>query len=117
MRSAVHEKLMAGRVAGPDPECGPLSGMFEITGPVGATLRIMCSGEDGSGWEHVSVSTDNRPPNWAEMAMVKSLFWKDEECVVQYHPPKSLHVNVHPFCLHLWRCADQPFPMPPIFMV
>jgi len=116
MRDTVHEKLRAGRI-GADSECGPLCGAFEITGPVGANLRIISSGEDGSGWEHVSVSTDNRTPNWREMAMVKDLFWKDDECVVQYHPPKTLHVNIHPFCLHLWRCVDQPFPMPPIFMV
>jgi hypothetical protein len=116
MRPDIHEKLRAGRIAA-DSEVGPLGGAFEIIGPNGYWLRIICSGEDGSGWEHVSVSTKRRTPNWREMAFVKDLFWKDDECVVQYHPPKSKHVNIHPYCLHLWRCVGEPFPMPPIFMV
>jgi len=116
MRTTVHEKLKHGRIAG-DPECGPLCGCFEVIGPNGHWLRIICSGEDGSGWEHVSVSTKRRAPNWAEMSFVKDLFFEPHETVVQYHPPKTLHVNIHPYCLHMWRCTGGPFPMPPIFMV
>jgi hypothetical protein len=71
----------------------------------------------GGGWEHVSVSYPNRTPTWEEMCKVKEMFWKDEECVIQYHPPKSEYVSVHPYCLHLWRKVDADFERPPKIMV
>ena len=60
-------------------------------------------GKNGCVLEHVSVSLRRRCPTWDEMCMVKDIFWADEECVVQFHPPKSKYVNFHPYCLHLWR--------------
>lgn len=71
----------------------------------------------GFGWEHVSVSMPHRCPTWAEMCFVKKLFWEPEDCVVQYHPPQSNYVNVHPYCLHLWRALDSQMPTPPHWMV
>ena len=59
--------------------------------------------KDGKPLEHVSVSLDRRCPTWNEMSMIKDIFWEDEECVVQFHPPKSQYVNTHPYCLHMWR--------------
>ncbi len=72
---------------------------------------------DGEGWEHVSVSTPNRCPTWEEMCRVKALFWDDEDCVIQYHPPKTEYVNNHPYCLHMWRPTRAAVPMPPKWMV
>lgn len=54
-------------------------------------------------WEHVSVSFPHRCPTWEEMALVKRAFWRDDETVVEFHPARSEYVNVHPFCLHLWK--------------
>lgn len=54
-------------------------------------------------WEHVSVSLHTRCPNWREMCFVKDLFWDEEEEVIQLHPKKSQYVNVHEFCLHMWK--------------
>jgi hypothetical protein len=71
----------------------------------------------GYGWDHVSVSRRNRLPEWSEMCRVKDLFWEAEECVVQYHPPKSDYVNVHPRCLHLWKPQGVEIPRPPSYMV
>jgi len=65
------------------------------------------------GWEHVSVSMKNRCPAWEEMCMVKDIFWEKNECVVQFHPPENDYVNLHPFCLHLWKKVDGNFDMPP----
>ncbi len=67
----------------------------------------------GGGWEHVSVSYPNRYPTWEEMCRIKDMFWNEEECVVQYHPPKSEYVNNHPYCLHLWRKSGENFELPP----
>lgn len=80
-------------------------------------LKVIAS--DGYGWEHVSVSLALRPtwtPSWEIMCKVKDLFWDPEVTVMQLHPPKSLHVNNHPGCLHLWRPAmkgvEIPLPHP-----
>lgn len=84
---------------------GELWGYFEM--PSG--MRIISGGERDASlglaglWEHVSCSFPDRCPTWDEMSEVKSLFWADSECVVQFHPPKADHVNFHPFTLHLWK--------------
>ena len=72
---------------------------------------------DGLGWEHVSVSREDRCPTWDEMCQIKDIFWDEEDCVVQYHPPKSDYVNVHKNCLHLWRPTDREMPRPPKIMI
>ena len=97
-------------------------GRFIVQGPCGAELVIVASAGDpddmqAGGWEHVSVSTRRRCPNWTEMNFVKDLFWESEECVVQVHPPRSAYVNNHEFVLHLWRHKTEPFPMPPPILV
>ena len=71
-------------------------------------------------WEHVSVSVMGNQkkalPNWNDMCAIKDLFWTLEDCVVQYHPPRSTYVDLNPV-LHLWRPCDREFPMPPIILV
>lgn len=72
---------------------------------------------DGMGWEHVSVSLPHRTLTWEEMCMIKDMFWDEEDCVVQYHPPKSDYINNHPYVLHLWRPINQEIPRPPSILV
>lgn len=98
-----------------DSEPGQNWGYFEIPRPSG-TLRIIAmdaNEEYAKGWEHVSVSLNNRTPTWEEMCLVKDLFWKDEEDVFQFHPPKSDYVNFHEHCLHLWRDVLHKMHLPP----
>jgi hypothetical protein len=68
-------------------------------------------------WEHVSVSLQNRCPNWLEMEFACRLFWDEEETVMQLHPPRSQWVSHHPYCLHLWRPTDVAIPAPPMALV
>ena len=96
------------------PECG-FNGAFWCK-IHNLLCRIVAS--DGMGWQHVSVSIAGSviPPSWSIMSQVKDLFWDAEDTVMQLHPPRSLHVNYHPGCLHLWRPTDEgvtiPMPMP-----
>jgi hypothetical protein len=71
----------------------------------------------GKPWEHVSVSLESRCPTWEEMNFIKELFWRDDECVVQFHVPKTRHINIHPYCLHLWKPIGLKIPMPPSMCV
>lgn len=69
------------------------------------------------GWEHASVSLRTRCPTWDEMCMIKNIFWGEEEAVMQIHPPASEYVNIHPYCLHLWKPIGIEFPRPDKMLV
>jgi len=83
----------------------------------GSRLEFVVIASTGHGWEHVSVSTAERCPRWKEMEQIKQLFFEPHEAVMQLHPPENAYVNIHPYCLHLWRPIDQEIPMPPLWMV
>jgi len=51
------------------------------------------------------------------MCFVKNLFWEEEETVIQFHPAKSLYVNHHPFCLHLWKPEEAVIQTPPRYLI
>lgn len=77
-------------------------------------------------WEHVSIralksiganKTKDLTPTWIEMCYVKSLFWDEQDVVIQYHPAKKDYVNMHKNVLHLWRYKKAEFPQPPKILV
>lgn len=76
-------------------------------------------------WDHVSVHVKfqhgkkikQRTPTWDEMCIIKSRFFKDDETVIQFHPPVSDYVNLHPHVLHLWRSQVSEHLLPPLGMV
>lgn len=74
---------------------------------------------NGGGWEHVSVAPYKKriTPSWEDMCKIKDIFFRDDECVVQYHPPKSEYVNFVENCLHLWRPINKKLPEPPSILV
>lgn len=118
------------RVATPDPfdEHGvaqpkATNGGFLMRSPHDA-WALLCLASDGFGWEHVSVHAllvddpaTKRVPTWGEMCYIKSLFWDDEDTVVQFHPSASNYVNDHPYTLHLWRPTKRALPTPPPSLV
>lgn len=73
----------------------------------------------GAGWEHVSVSPQKKSvtPTWDDMCKVKDIFFKDDEAVIQIHPPKAEYVNNMTNCLHLWRCTYKEMVLPPSCLV
>jgi hypothetical protein len=98
------------------PDCG----VFLLQPKIG-NRRLLAVASNGGAWEHVSVSVREgnkvKTPVWEEMAHVKSVFWGEEDCVVEYHPPRSVYVNCHPNVLHLWRPLEQKIPLPPSIFV
>jgi hypothetical protein len=102
----------------PGDNCGAF---HDVPGPCGEKLNILVSdGLPDYGWEHVSVSLARigkaRVPNWEEMCFAKNLFWHEEDCVVQFHPPQSKNVSNYRV-LHMWRSLGQEFPQPPRWMI
>ena len=83
-----------------------LKGLYEFSDGTTATFIV---GDNESGcYEHASVAPINhrKIPTWSQMCEFKDLCFKDEEEVVQVHPPKSEYVNIKENCLHLWRRID-----------
>jgi hypothetical protein len=62
---------------------------------------------DDEAWLHVSFSRRNRMPSYEDMARVKALFIGDDRKAIQVLPAKSEHVNLHPYCLHLYSPIDR----------
>ncbi len=97
------------------------NGVFILTfrSPGRSTDIVNCVASDGEGWEHVSVGLRGRKavPPWDIMCKVKDLFWDEEDCVIQFHPPKSQYVNYHPGILHLWRPVNKNVEIPPTILV
>lgn len=99
------------------------NGVFVIPHYKIANYSINCIVSDGMGWQHVSVTISStqrkveRCPTWEEMCFVKNMFWNDDECIMQLHPPKSEYVNNHQHCLHLWKPDNIEIPLPESIMV
>jgi hypothetical protein len=70
---------------------------------------------DGLWWHHVSVSRRSRLPTWDDLMMCKRIFMGAEATAIQVLPAASKHVNIHPYCLHLWRCLSAEGPKLPDF--
>lgn len=103
-------RIKIGRM-GSDASYGCNGHFFIPLRPGKAPMRVIAS--DGEGWEHVSVSLPDRTPTWDEMCRIKAMFWDDEDCVMQLHPPRSEWINNHTHCLHLWRPVGVEIPRPP----
>ncbi len=71
----------------------------------------------GDGWDHLSISGKNRTPNWGEMMLIHRLFFRPDEVSLQYCMPKSEHISIHPYVLHLWRPWNTLIPQPPVIFV
>lgn len=71
----------------------------------------------GGGWDHVSVSFRDRCPSWDEMCQVKNWFFYPDECCIEYHPAQSDYVDIHPYCLHIWRPQNTAVQQPPKIFV
>ena len=117
MRLIIHPDLAKYRVRegdwGTDDDMGN-TGLFLV--PAGGKKCVKVIASDGDSeipWEHVSVSLPDRCPTCDEMCAVKSLFWSDDECVMQLHPAKADYINQHSYCLHLWKPKLAEIPMPP----
>lgn len=77
----------------------------------GAFIVPSCSGrgklaveaKSADGWDHVSVSRDDRWPDWAEMEQIALLVLKDDETAMVLHTPARDHVKGSAFILSWWR--------------
>lgn len=61
---------------------------------------------DGHKWLHTSYSRKSRIPTYEDTVFIKNNFIGKDKKAVMIFPEESEHINIHPFCLHLWTCLD-----------
>lgn len=84
-----------------------IDGKAWINKPLGLVVISSTNKEqDGKLWQHVSLSRKSRIPTYDDMKYVKSLFIGDDKTAYQIFSKLDNHVNIHPYCLHLWCCLD-----------
>lgn len=109
-------RMMGGAPMPSDVASG--NGCFRIKA-AGKSYDVIAS--DGDGWDHVSVVPRDRRqkccPPWEAMAEIKRMFFRDDEEAIEYHPAKKDYVNIHPYCLHIWRPQTGSILKPPLYMV
>lgn len=88
-------------------------GNFETMWRLGllVVIRSVSRENDGRHWLHVSVSKQHSLPTYAELCRIKETFIGRDRKAIQIFAPRQEHVNIHPFCLHLFACLEGD-PMP-----
>ena len=71
----------------------------------------------GAGWDRVSVSHIHHCPTKDEMCEVKGLFFRDGECVMEYHTVDEDHDPAYPRSVQLWRPHLAPPNRPPFLVL
>lgn len=75
-------------------------------------LRVIITTSDhDKTWMHISVSRAGRLPSHAEMYLVKNTFMPNHFGYT-IMAPVSQHINIHPYCLHIWIPLFEPLPIP-----
>lgn len=88
------------------PLDGPLEGQRAFQHIDGRRVIGTVGEHSGRWWLHVSVSRRNYIPSYDDLADVKRVFVGDALQALQIFPKRTEHVNIHPYCLHLWACLD-----------
>lgn len=98
----------AGWVDAPFPADSPWAGLrcYRRKGDKLAVIFNASTWDDGRVWLHVSLSRPSRMPSYDDMCDVKRLFIGASKKAIQVFAAESDHVNIHPFCLHLWSCVE-----------
>ncbi len=74
----------------------------------GFTVMFTVENYGTSAYQHLSISRKDRYPTWDEIVLFRSLFFDDDDEVIQVIPKESNYVNVHDNCFHLWLDISGP---------
>ena len=67
---------------------------------------------DGKKWLHVSCAHPDRLPSWETLKEIKDIWIGRNRQAIQVLPSEMKWISIHPFCLHLFCCLDEPEPLP-----
>jgi hypothetical protein len=63
--------------------------------------------QDGKRWIHLSTAFPTRQPTWDELVQLKEWILGRETKAIQIIPPRTQHVFIHPYIMHLFSCVDE----------
>lgn len=72
-------------------------------------LRVIISEDvelDGKKWIHLSCSRAGVMPSYYDLRRIKETFIGRDKKAIQVLPGMAQHINIHPWCLHLFHCPD-----------
>jgi hypothetical protein len=72
----------------------------------GRFVALSAGCREGRWWLHASVSRKREMPSYWDMADLKAIFIGPDLQALQVFPRLERHVNIHPYCLHLWACLE-----------
>jgi hypothetical protein len=88
------------------PKYPELEGQRAFSHRDGRRVIVSVGSHNGEWWLHVSVSRAKYIPSYEDLSDVKRTFVTNAVQAVQIFPRHERHVNIHPYCLHLWACLD-----------
>jgi len=97
-----------------------LSGWYQLRSPIenqrhwqhqtGLFVIQEIEAHDGKEWLHTSFSRRNSMPTYQDITMVKDQFIGFDKKAIMVFPSREEHVNIHPFCLHLYSSQEDGLP-------
>ena len=61
---------------------------------------------DNRKWIHLSFARPKQMPDYWDMKNIKDIFLPNRKAIL-IMPEDDKHVNIHPYCLHLFHCLDE----------
>lgn len=76
--------------------------------PILSVIASGCTEEDGQRWIHLSCAymDTKRLPEWDVLVRARDVVLGHDAKALQVLAPRSEHINIHRYCLHLWHCVD-----------
>lgn len=75
------------------------------------SMFITCAAHEGVEWVHASLAASEHVPSYEEMCWMHKAIFGDGYAYQQF-VPRTSHVNIHEFALHLWGRLDKSPAMP-----
>ncbi len=70
------------------------------------SLIVTAADRDDVEWTHASLAGVDALPSYDHLREVHAAVWGEMGYSYQVFVPTALHVNIHPFALHLWGRSD-----------
>ena len=88
------------------PEYPQLQGQRAFKHRDGRRAIVTVGPHDRRWWLHLSVSRERYIPSYSDLVDAKRTFIGDAHQAIQIFPRAERHVNIHPYCLHVWACLE-----------
>jgi hypothetical protein len=89
----------------PPTEFGPDGWVF-LNRSRRQSLIVTAADRDDIEWTHASLAGISELPTYLNLREVHSAVWGEHGYSYQAFVPLALHVNIHPYALHLWGRSD-----------